>query len=97
MADNAGEGTRMDDELVLDGNAAAGLLASIFRADVSGREGRCAHCGTVSVMATLRVYSRGPGTVLRCPACGGVVIRVAEIGGHRVVDARGVAALRLDD
>lgn len=96
MAGRQEEGAAMDDELILDGNAAAGVLAAIFGTDVSGSESRCANCGTVSVVATLRVYSRGPGTVLRCPACGGVVIRVAEIAGRRVVDARGVAALRFE-
>ncbi|HSL97027.1 MAG TPA: DUF6510 family protein [Candidatus Deferrimicrobiaceae bacterium] len=86
----------MDDELILDGNAAAGVLAAIFGTDVSGGDSRCAHCGTVSVVATFRAYTRGPGTVLRCPNCGGVVVRVAEIAGRYVVDARGVAALRID-
>jgi len=86
----------MDDELVLDGNAVAGVLAAVFGTDVSGSQNRCANCGTVSVVATLRVYTRGPGTVLRCPSCGGVVVRVAEIAGRRVVDARGMAALWID-
>lgn len=87
----------MDDELVLDGNAAAGTLAAVFGRDVTASDATCGHCGTVSLIGSWRAYLEGPGTVLRCPACGGVVIRIALISGRHVVDARGIAALRLGD
>lgn len=60
--------------------------------DVTATSGRCAHCGTVSVVGTLRAYTRGPGIVLRCPACEGAVIRIVETPGGLRVDS---AAIRL--
>ena len=52
-------------EMVLDGNAAAGLLASLFGEDVTVVPGRCDHCGTVSMIGAMRAYVRAPGTVVR--------------------------------
>lgn len=80
-------------ELTLDGSAVAGLLAAAFGRDVSGTEERCAHCGTVSVIATMWVYARGPGVVVRCPACTDVVVRIVETPRGLRVDASGATVL----
>ncbi len=80
--------------LVLDGNAIGGLLASLFGADVTMSPGRCAHCDTVSMVGSMRVYAQGPGIVVRCPACTDVVLRVVESPAGTMVDMRGIAALR---
>ena len=32
----------------------------------------------MSAVGTLRVYMRGPGVVVRCPACAEVVLRIVE-------------------
>ena len=66
------------EDAVLDGNAVAGVLAAAFGVEMTDVPGECAHCATVSVLATLRAYSRAPGIVLRCPVCSGVVIRIVE-------------------
>jgi hypothetical protein len=81
--------------LTVDGNAVGGLLAAVFAADVTASPGECASCHTVSVVGTLRAYMRGPGVVLRCPACAEVVIRIVETPTATLVDVRGAAYLRL--
>jgi hypothetical protein len=81
---------------VLDGNAAAGMLAAAFGVEMTAVPGACAHCGTISVLATLRAYMRAPGVVLRCPACGGVVLRIVETPNATLVDASGAAWLRFE-
>ena len=81
-------------ELTLDGSAVGGLLAAAFGRDVTSAEERCAHCGTVSVIATMRVYARGPGVVVRCPACTDVVVRIVETPRGFRVDASGATLLR---
>jgi Family of unknown function (DUF6510) len=86
----------MDDQLVLDGNAAGGPLAAAYGADVTARQGRCIHCGTVSVVANLRAYVEGPGTVLRCPACGRFVIRIVETPAGLRIDDDGLEGLPAD-
>jgi hypothetical protein len=81
-------------ELTVDGNAVGGLLASVFAADVTACPGQCAHCHTVSMVGTLRAYMRGPGVVLRCPACAEVVIRIVETPTTTLVDVSGATFLR---
>ena len=83
----------MTDE-VLDGNAVAGLLMAAFGTDMTAIPGRCAHCGAMNMLASLRAYTRGPGAVLRCPTCAGVVIRIVETENATLVDVRGASYLR---
>jgi hypothetical protein len=58
--------------------------------------GQCAHCHTVSVLGAMRAYDRGPGIVLRCPACAEVVIRIVQTPHGVLVDARGATYLVVD-
>ena len=83
-------------DLMVDGNAAAGLLAALFADDMTAVPGRCADCGTVNAIGALRAFVRAPGTVLRCPACDGVVLRIVETTEAIYVDARGAAYLRFE-
>jgi hypothetical protein len=82
-------------ELTVDGNAIGGILASIFAVDVTGSPGQCATCHTVSVMGSMRAYVRGPGIVLRCPACAEVVVRIVETPSGTLIDVSGVQMLRV--
>jgi hypothetical protein len=81
-------------DLTLDGNAIAGLLEAAFGREVTDEEERCAHCGTVSVVATMRVYRQGPGVVVRCPACTDVILRIVETPRGLRIDASGATHLR---
>lgn len=94
MTDDPGKDPVPDD--VLDGNASAGLLAAAFGTDMTAVPGKCAHCGAVHVVAELRAYVRAPGTVLRCPACDGIILRIVETDGATYVDARGAVYLRFE-
>lgn len=58
----------------LDGNAIAGELFAHFGIEMTTVIGTCGHCGARGPVAELRVYGRPPGTVVRCGACGNVVI-----------------------
>jgi hypothetical protein len=80
--------------LTVDANAVAGVLMSAFGRDVTGEDERCGHCGTVSVVGTLRVYMRGPGIVVRCPACTDVILRIVETPRGLRIDASGATRLR---
>jgi hypothetical protein len=81
-------------DLTVDGNGIAGMLAAVFGRDVTAMEERCVHCGTLSVVGTLRVYPRGPGVVVRCPACAEVVLRIVETPSGTRVDLSGATHLR---
>ncbi len=58
----------------LDGNAIAGELFDYFGVEMTTVRGSCAHCGAAALIAELRVYSRAPGSVVRCPSCDNVVM-----------------------
>jgi hypothetical protein len=81
---------------VLDGNAVGGVLEAAFGVDMTSVPGSCAHCGAIRVIAALHAYTRGPGVVLRCPVCAGVVLRVVQLPTATLIDASGAAWLRLD-
>ncbi len=72
----------------LDGNAAAGALRDYFGVEMTTAAGECRHCGTQALVGELAVYCSGPGTVLRCRACGKVVIVVVEANDRLAVDHR---------
>jgi hypothetical protein len=71
-----GEGVA--EALRLDGNAAAGILSEVFAADLTAARATCAGCGATRAVGALLVYAHGMGTVVRCPGCDGVVLRVAR-------------------
>lgn len=83
-------------ELTVDGNGVGGLLTTVFAADVTASPGQCVNCRTVSLVGTLRAYVRGPGVVLRCPACAEVVLRIVETPAATFVDVSGMGLLRLE-
>ena len=86
----------------LDGNAIAGALFVAFGEEMTTTVGRCTSCGASAQLAELRVYLRAPGTVVRCPSCGNVVMVVVEIRGSiqmylpalRLLDGPDVASAR---
>jgi hypothetical protein len=82
-----------DTDARLDGNAAAGLLAEVFTAEATAAVVGCAGCGAEGAVGAAHVYDRAPGVVVRCPACGGVLMRFARIRDAMVADLRGVATL----
>ena len=93
MGSDMGDVMDPNADLMVDGNAIAGLLERLFGADVTAAHGQCTHCGTVNMVGAMHAYVRAPGMVLRCPACHGVVLRVVETTRATYVDARGAAYL----
>jgi hypothetical protein len=83
------------DELKLDGNAAAGILQEIFSVEITAALGTCDGCGAVEAVGAVAVYARGPGTVLRCPHCDNVLVKVVSDGARIWADLRGVRMLEL--
>jgi Family of unknown function (DUF6510) len=89
------EMTDINHELMLDANAAAGLLYEIFGVEMTASPTECAHCGNESEIGTLLAYTQGPGVVLRCSTCENVVLRIVQTPGATYLDARGAVYLRL--
>ena len=82
-------------DLMLDGNAVAGLLQEIFAIEMTANPTECANCGRKGELGTLLAFTQAPGVVLRCPTCAQVVLRIVQTPGAIYLDARGAVYLRL--
>ena len=89
------ERTEIDRALMLDANAAAGLLYEIFGTEMTASPTECAHCGREAEIGTLLAFTQGPGIVLRCSGCENVMIRIVQTPDAIYLDARGAVYLRL--
>ncbi|HVA85204.1 MAG TPA: DUF6510 family protein [Candidatus Saccharimonadales bacterium] len=85
----------MGTALTLDANAVAGRMRELFGSEMTAAPSACAHCGNVAEMGTLIAFTRGPGIILRCSICSGVVLRIVETPDATFLDARGAAYIRL--
>ena len=84
----------MDDELRLDGNAAAGALGEVFSFEVTTAEYTCEGCGSTGRIGAAMVYEvRGLGIIVRCPGCDNALIRLAHNRERHTVDLRGMRYL----
>jgi predicted RNA-binding Zn-ribbon protein involved in translation (DUF1610 family) len=84
----------MAEDLWLDVNAIAGLLAELFGAEMTTVDRRCSSCGRHHEVGAHRLY-RGAGLVLRCPSCGDVAMRIAVVGQRRVLTLHGTWSLEV--
>ncbi len=85
----------MDEELVLDGNALAGLLGEIFTSEMTTARCACASCGGIAHMGAERVYAHAPGAVVRCIHCDGVLMVVTHRENRYVLGLPGLRWLEL--
>ncbi|GAA2895047.1 hypothetical protein Acy02nite_39790 [Actinoplanes cyaneus] len=79
----------------LDGNALAGDLAEVFAVEMTTARFTCAGCRHADAVATLRVWTRAPGVVARCPSCGDVVLSLVRTPARVVLTLTGTARLEL--
>ena len=80
--------------LRLDGNAAAGVLAQVFAAEITTAIGTCDGCGASDAVGAVHVY-RGAGLVLRCPHCDAALVRIVESETRTWIDLRGLRSLEV--
>ncbi|HVH64697.1 MAG TPA: DUF6510 family protein [Candidatus Acidoferrum sp.] len=88
-------GDDMNKAMMLDGNAAGGMLYDIFSAEMTASPTICASCGRHEQLGELRAFTHAPGMILRCPACDNMVLRIVHTDEFTYVDARGAVYLRI--
>lgn len=81
--------------LTVDGNAIAGLLDEIFAHEMTVSVAECAFCGKQGEIGEVRVFSEGPGVVMRCPYCSNVLMRIVRTPTAIYLDARGMAYIQI--
>jgi Family of unknown function (DUF6510) len=82
-------------ELVLDGNAAGGLLQEIFVPEITSAQIECEACGYAAAVGTLRLHAAGMGAVLRCTHCDAILMRAVHTAHGRWLEMKGARYLRL--
>jgi Family of unknown function (DUF6510) len=82
------------ENLVLDGNAAAGILHAVYGAEMTTAVGTCDGCGLSGQVGEVRMY-RSAGIVLRCPHCEGVLMKIVTAGERVWIDSRGLRTLQM--
>lgn len=86
-------GEPLADAFRVDGNAAAGILSELFVPDLTAARAKCAGCGVTRTIGALIVYSHGMGTVVRCPGCDRVVLRLVRTPTRVWLDATGATSI----
>jgi len=82
------------DELMLDGNAVAGMLGQVFAAGMTTATMTCGNCGTAGPVGAMHVF-QGAGIVMRCPHCDNVVAKITEDGTRMWMNFGGMQALEI--
>jgi ferredoxin-NADP reductase len=86
--------TENGSDLVLDGNAAAGLLQEIFVLEITTAQIQCEACGSTTAVGSLRLYAAPMGAVLSCIRCDGILMRAVRTPHGRWLEMTGARYLR---
>jgi DNA-directed RNA polymerase subunit RPC12/RpoP len=86
--------TENDSEVILDGNAAAGLLQEIFALEITTAQIQCQACDSVGAVGSLRLYAAPMGAVLRCPNCDARLMTAVRTPHGRWLEMMGARRLR---
>jgi hypothetical protein len=81
-------------ELMLDGNAVAGLLQEVFAVEMTTAIGTCDGCGASEPVGAVHVF-QGAGIVLRCPHCEGALVKIVRDETRLWIDLRGLRILEV--
>ena len=82
-------------DLVLDGNAAAGLLQEIFDAEITSALIQCDACDSTEAVGSLSLYAATMGAVLSCNHCDSVLIRAVRTPHGHWIEMKGARCLKL--
>jgi ribosomal protein S27E len=82
-------------EMKLDRNAAGGMLQMTLPFDTALVQATCAGCGATNAFGAVAAYMHGMGTVVRCQSCDTVLIRMAQVRGHYLLDMPGIRILEI--
>jgi hypothetical protein len=86
--------TENGSDLVLNGNAAAGLLQEIFGLEITAAQIQCDACGSTGAVGALPLYAAPMGAVLRCAHCDGILMRAVHTPHGRWIEMKGACHLR---
>jgi hypothetical protein len=68
--------------LMVDGNAVAGVLGEVFVHEMTSARVACNGCGEIEPIGAEHAYVQAPGIVLRCCHCEEVLLVITQRGGR---------------
>ena len=68
--------------LMVDGNAVAGVLGEVFVHEMTSARVACKGCGEIEPIGAQHAYMQAPGIVLRCCHCEEVLLVITQQGGR---------------
>jgi hypothetical protein len=68
--------------LMVDGNAVAGILGEVFVHEMTSARVACKACGEIEPIGAEHAYTQAPGIVLRCCHCEEVLLVITQRGGR---------------
>lgn len=83
-------------ELMLDGNAIAGLLQEVFGTEMTANPAQCAYCSKVNMLGALLLFGGAMGCVLRCPGCEEMMMRIVARRETIWLDMQGMSWLQFE-
>jgi hypothetical protein len=83
------------EEMKLDGNALGGMMLELFGREMTTTTASCRFCGAVEKMASVDVYMRAPGVVVRCRTCGNVLMKIVQSPERTWLDLGGIRVMEL--
>ena len=84
-------------DLMVDGNALAGVLGEIFVREMTSARLACEGCGNVEPIGAQHAYIQAPGIVLRCCHCEGALLVLTRARGKHLVGFGQTMWLELSD
>ena len=85
----------MNEQLMLDGNAVAGLLSQIFAFEPTTAYGTCESCGATDYIGATHAYIHAPGTIVRCAHCENILMVVVHQPGKYILALPGIRWLEI--
>jgi hypothetical protein len=84
-------------DLMVDGNALAGVLGEVFVNEMTSARVACAGCGKVEPIGAQHGYMQAPGVVLRCCHCDAVLLVLMQQDGKHLLGFERIRWLEILD
>jgi hypothetical protein len=86
-----------DADLMVDGNALAGVLGEVFVHEMTSARIACDRCGEVEPIGAEQAYMQAPGAVLRCCHCDAVLLVMMQQDGKHLLGFERIRWLEILD
>jgi len=84
------------EEMMLDGNAIGGMMLELFGREMTMVVATCRSCGATGPLASVDVYMKAPGVVVRCRTCESVLMKIVRSPKRVWLDIEGMRMMQME-